>query len=204
MTLQQTTVRRAAKDRPCGSYPCRRTIRRGELYNEHVIAPGSDAGNERWWRSTECGDCATQAGRPPVKPGGALTLEQMVRAFHHAAGLSLPDDPTLDIGAEFVSDEVRQKILDEEVQELRDAVAARDLTGIADALADIAYVVAGTAVTYGIPFDVVLAEVHKSNMTKFTGWGPRLREDGKILKGPGYEPPRIAEILAASPEGSQS
>jgi hypothetical protein len=88
-----------------------------------------------------------------------MTPEQMARDFHEAAGLTLPGAPTLDIGAEFVSDEVRQKILDEEVQELRDAIAAGDLVQIADALADIAYVVAGTAVTYGLPFDAILAEV---------------------------------------------
>lgn len=56
-----------------------------------------------------------------------MTPEQMARAFHEAAGLKLPAGPTLDIGAQFVSDEVRQKILDEEVQELRDAVAAGSL-----------------------------------------------------------------------------
>lgn len=134
----------------------------------------------------------------------ALTLEQMARAFHEAAGLTLPGHPTMDISAEFVSHEVRQKILAEEVQELADAVTAGDLVEVADALADIAYVIAGTAVTHGIPFDRVLAEVHRSNMTKFGPDGPKVRGDGKIIKGPGYERPRIAEILATtSPEGSQ-
>jgi hypothetical protein len=126
-----------------------------------------------------------------------MTPEQMLREFHETAGLTLPGCPTLDIGAEFVSDEVRQKMLDSEVQELRDAVAARDLTGIADALADIVYVAIGTAVTYGLPFDAILAEVHRSNMTKFLPDGPVINSEGKIIKGPGYEPPRIAGILAA-------
>jgi hypothetical protein len=126
-----------------------------------------------------------------------MTPEQMLREFHSTAGLTLPDCPTLNIGAEFVSDEVRQKMLDSEVQELRDAVAARDLTGIADALADIVYVAIGTAVTYGLPFDAILAEVHRSNMTKFLPDGPVINGEGKIIKGPGYEPPRIAGILRA-------
>jgi predicted HAD superfamily Cof-like phosphohydrolase len=126
-----------------------------------------------------------------------MTPEQMLREFHAAAGLTLPEVPTLDIAAEFVSDKTRQDILNEEVRELEDAVAARDLTGIADALADIAYVVIGTAVTYGLPFDAIFAEVHRSNMTKFGPGGPELRRaDGKIVKGPHYEPPRIAEILS--------
>ena len=133
--------------------------------------------------------------RTPDPVAAYLTLEQMARAFHEAAGLKLPPGPTLDIGAEFVSDEVRQRILDEEVRELRFAVVTSDLTGIADALADIAYVIAGTAVTYGLPFDAILAEVHRSNMTKFGPDGPKVRADGKIIKGPGYEPPCIAELL---------
>jgi predicted HAD superfamily Cof-like phosphohydrolase len=122
--------------------------------------------------------------------------EQMLREFHGAAGLTLPDHPTLGITAEFVSDKTRQDILDEEVRELAQAVADRDLIGIADALADIVYVAIGTAVTYGLPFDAIFAEVHRSNMTKFGPDGPELRrEDGKIVKGPHFEPPRIPEIL---------
>ena len=127
------------------------------------------------------------------------TLEQMAREFHEAAGLKLPPGPTLDISAEFVSDEVRQAILDEETDELSEAVFNRDLVAIADALADIAYVVAGTAVTYGLPFDAILAEVHRSNMTKFGPDGPRVRADGKIIKGPGYEPPQLAALLSSVP-----
>lgn len=131
--------------------------------------------------------------RPPPEPW--MTPEEMLREFHETAGLRLPDHPTFDIGAEFVSDEVRQKMLDSEVQELRDAVAAGNLTEIADALADIVYVAVGTAVTYGIPFDAVFTEVHRSNMTKFLPGGPVINEDGKIVKGTGYKPPRIAELL---------
>jgi predicted HAD superfamily Cof-like phosphohydrolase len=91
--------------------------------------------------------------------------------------------------------ELRQALLDEEVEELREAVAAFDVVKIADALADIAYVIGGTAVTYGIPFDAVLAEVHRSNMTK-----TNTPSEAKLVKGPRYEPPRIAEILSDHPD----
>jgi predicted HAD superfamily Cof-like phosphohydrolase len=125
-----------------------------------------------------------------------LTPEQMLREFHTLAGLTLPTSPTLDISAEFVSDEVRQGMLDSEVQELRDAVASGNLVEIADAIADSVYVLVGTAVTYGIPFDAVLAEVHRSNLTKVLPDGPVIDGKGKVVKGPHYEPPRIAEVLA--------
>ena len=124
------------------------------------------------------------------------TTEQMVREFHRAAGLKLPDHPTREVDEHFLDPKTRQAFLDEEVQELREAEDAGDLVEIADAVADIVYFAVGTAITYGIPFDRVFAEVHRSNMTKFGPDGPwRVRDDGKILKDHHFEPPRITEIL---------
>lgn len=114
----------------------------------------------------------------------------MVCEFHTAAGGKVPASVVESVASEQA--ELRQRILDEEVDELRAAVSKNDIVSIADALADIVYVACGTAVTYGIPFDRVFAEVHRSNMTKFGPDGPYLRADGKIMKGPGYEPPEIA------------
>jgi predicted HAD superfamily Cof-like phosphohydrolase len=114
----------------------------------------------------------------------------MVCEFHAAAGGQVPAYVVESVAPEL--SELRQRILDEEVDELRAAVSKNDIVSIADALADIVYVACGTAVTYGIPFDRVFAEVHRSNMTKFGPDGPYLRDDGKIMKGPDYEPPEIA------------
>ncbi|NYH88835.1 hypothetical protein F4554_001473 [Actinopolymorpha rutila] len=59
-----------------------------------------------------------------------------------------------------------------------------------------AYVIYGTACEYGIPLDAVLAEVHRSNMSKLGPDGrPILRADGKVVKGPGFSAPEIAPIL---------
>jgi predicted HAD superfamily Cof-like phosphohydrolase len=94
---------------------------------------------------------------------------------------------------------LRQDLLDEEVDELRDAVRAADVVAIADALADIVYIACGTAQALGIPFDDVFAEVHRANMSKLGADGrPILRADGKILKGPAYTPPDVAAVLAAA------
>jgi predicted HAD superfamily Cof-like phosphohydrolase len=88
-------------------------------------------------------------------------------------------------------------LLSEEVGELRDATATRDIVGIADALADIVYVAYGTAVTYGLDLDAVLAEVHRANMSKLDADGrPVLRADGKVLKSARYRPPDVAGVLA--------
>jgi len=86
--------------------------------------------------------------------------------------------------------------LEEECNEYVAAVAARDLVGIADALADIVYVVYGTALTYGIDLNLVLGEVHRANMSKLDSSGrPLKRDDGKVVKSDRYSPPDIAAVL---------
>jgi hypothetical protein len=57
------------------------------------------------------------------------------------------------------------------------------------------YVVYGTALSYEIDLNAVLAEVHASNMTK----DAPLEPGGKAVKGPGYRPPDIAGILGGTP-----
>ncbi len=90
-------------------------------------------------------------------------------------------------------------MIDEEAAEFRDALAAGDIVGVADAIADLLYVVYGAALTFGIPVRAVFAEVHRSNMTKLGDDGiPLYREDGKVLKGPNFSPPNLLPILTAA------
>lgn len=114
--------------------------------------------------------------------------------FHEAYGLPVADTPSAVVPPPQAT--LRLDLIEEEVAELRAAVAAGDVIGVADALADIVYVAYGSAWVYGIPLDAVLDEVHGSNMTKLGADGrPVRRADGKVLKGPGYRPPDIARVL---------
>ena len=73
---------------------------------------------------------------------------------------------------------------------------AEGLTNIADALGDLIYVVYGMALTFGIPLDECIKEIHRSSMTKLGANGrPIIREDGKILKGPNYKKPNLRLII---------
>lgn len=93
-------------------------------------------------------------------------------------------------------EELRMRLIEEELQELKDALADKDIVEIADALGDLVYVIYGMAGEYGIPLEVVIAEIHNSNMSKLGQDGkPIIREDGKILKGPSYFKPDILHIL---------
>ena len=101
--------------------------------------------------------------------------------------------------AEFPNDKIinlRKKLIEEEFQELKDAIKDNDIVEVADALTDILVVTYGAGVAFGIDLDKCFQEVHRSNMSKLSEDGtPIYRDDGKILKGPNYFKPRIAEIL---------
>jgi len=71
-----------------------------------------------------------------------------------------------------------------------------DLVEVADALADIAYVVEGFSIEAGIDSEAVLAEVQRSNLSKLDDNGKAVvNELGKVTKGPNYSPPNVADVL---------
>lgn len=120
-----------------------------------------------------------------------------VSEFHRAFGVPNPSEPTTISLGRF---ELRNKLIEEEYQEYKDAVALGDLSGIADALADLAYVVIGTAVEHGlVRFGEMFDEVQRSNMSKLGADGkPMYREDGKVIKGPNFSTPDLTPFLTPS------
>ena len=118
---------------------------------------------------------------------------ERVREFHFTFDHPVAEAPTL------VSDKLgalRIRLIAEELAEYSEALFAGDLVEIADALGDLSYVVNGAALVHGIDLPSVVEEIHRSNMTKLGADGkPVRREDGKILKGPNYEPPNLRPIL---------
>ena len=117
--------------------------------------------------------------------------QRMVEEFHRAFEIALETTPTVPDEA---TRSLRIRLIQEEFGELRDALAQGNVEAIAKELADLLYVVYGTAVSCGIDLEPVFREVHRSNMTKVGG---HKRADGKWVKPPGYSPARIQPILAA-------
>lgn len=120
-----------------------------------------------------------------------------VADFHRASDVPVLDRPV----APAISRRwLRRNLIDEEVnQELIPALCGTDVTKIADALADSIYVIVGTALEFGIPLDRVWDEVHRSNMAKIDPVTGKVlkRDDGKVLKPAGWEPPDISGVLNA-------
>ena len=134
-----------------------------------------------------------------------------VRAFHEKMGVKRSDRYRLhEMSDEEI--ELRLNLILEEVDELvtacgagigrhakTDKIVARKRRRIKvnekkviDALCDLRYVECGLCDVAGIPLERFYEAVHRSNMTKTPG---NLREDGKILKGPEYEPPQLELML---------
>lgn len=88
--------------------------------------------------------------------------------------------------------ELRIRLIEEELDEFKQASNQGDIVEVADALADLLYVVNGAALAWGIAMGPINAEVQRSNMTKSGG---QKREDAKVLKGPHFDPPNLEPIL---------
>ena len=130
-----------------------------------------------------------------TKQTGEGTNFELVGDFMEAFGQSVQVDPTW---PDFSTRELRIELIQEELEELSDAVADRDMVQIADALTDLLYVVYGAGHSFGIDLDECFQEVHASNMSKLGEDGrPIYREDGKVLKGPSFFQPDLEGILGA-------
>ena len=120
-----------------------------------------------------------------------------VQRFHETFGLWVAHEPTAELPPGLL--ELRLKLLEEELDEYREAALAGNLVGIADALIDLAYVLFGTMVSHGLQdvADELFAEVHRSNMSKLDADGhPIVRADGKILKSELFSEPDLSSIIA--------
>ncbi len=115
--------------------------------------------------------------------------QTMVQEFHKAFDLHRAERPCVPDAQTVV---LRARLIQEEFDELREAMQAGHLPHIAKELADLLYVVYGTAVAFGIDMEPVFREVQRSNMSKVGG---SKRDDGKWVKPPTYSPAEIEPVL---------
>ena len=149
-----------------------------------------------------------------------LTLREQVRAFHVAMNVPadavrptvIPDE-RVRLRASLIAEEFAETMaslfdLDEHptsawslgtirlqaaLQYICEHAPIRvNMSGLADGLADLDYVVEGTRLEMGIDGGPIAAEVHRANMSKVGG---PVAENGKRLKPPGWTPPDIAGEL---------
>ena len=93
--------------------------------------------------------------------------------------------------------ELRLSLIQEELDELSEAIKNKDLLEVADALTDILYVTYGAGHAFGIDLDKCFEEVQNSNMSKLDENGkPIYNEAGKVMKGPNYFKPDLSKFVS--------
>ncbi len=122
-----------------------------------------------------------------------MTNFEKVKEFMRTFGQEVKDK------SEFPNEkiiELRKKLIEEEFNELKQAINEKDLVEVADALTDILVVTYGAGVAFGVNLDKCFEEVHRSNMSKLSEDGkPIFNEFGKVMKGPNYSKPNLKQFL---------
>jgi predicted HAD superfamily Cof-like phosphohydrolase len=120
-------------------------------------------------------------------------MVQDVLDFHLKFGQHVGAEPGY---APFEVMRLRFRLINEEWEELQLAFSAQGIPEIADATADLIYVLIGFMIAMGIDLRPIWTAVQRANMAKVGG---AMRKDGKVLKPDGWVPPDIASILSIQP-----
>ena len=116
-----------------------------------------------------------------------------VKAFMNTYGQDIKEK------ASFPEDSIvqlRVDLIEEELNELKEAIKNNDIVEVADALTDILYVTYGAGHSFGVNLDKCFDEVQRSNMSKLGEDGnPIYNDSGKVMKGPSYSPPDLKKII---------
>ena len=116
-----------------------------------------------------------------------------VKAFMNTYGQDVKEK------AEFPDNKIVQlriDLIEEELNELKEAIKNKDIVEVADALTDILYVTYGAGHSFGVNLDECFDEVQRSNMSKLGEDGkPIYNDSGKVMKGPNYFAPNLKKIV---------
>ena len=123
-----------------------------------------------------------------------MTNFEKVGVFMKTFGQDVKSKPS------FSSEKINQlriSLIQEELDELKEAMDNKDLLEVADALTDLLYVTYGAGHAFGIDLNECFNEVQNSNMSKLGADGkPIYNENGKVMKGPNYFKPNLNKFVA--------
>ena len=123
-----------------------------------------------------------------------MTNFEKVRLFMKTFGQEVKTNPSL--STKKIND-LRISLINEELEEFREAINKNNIKEVADALTDILYVTYGAGHAFGIDLDKCFEEVQRSNMSKLGKDGkPIYNEHGKVMKGPDYFKPDLKKFTA--------
>ena len=122
-----------------------------------------------------------------------MTNFNKVGEFMKTFGQEIKNKPSL---SDNKINKLRVSLIQEELDELKEAMNNKDLLEVADALTDLLYVTYGAGHAFGIDLDKCFNEVQNSNMSKLGKDGkPIYNEFGKVMKGPNYFKPDLSKFI---------
>jgi len=150
--------------------------------------------------------------------GSLAVAQKSVKDFHERFAFEIgraPEVPpahVLDIGLKLIREEAgevhRACGFNELGVDLRNnplRTCEADVVKIAHELSDLVFVALGLATRCGIDLSPVFDAVARANLEKSGPDGPVYRDDGKLLKPPGWKPADVASIIreqiALAPKG---
>lgn len=146
------------------------------------------------------------------------SYEKLVTEFHEKFGSEIGEfidsrkSDLIDLRLALLSEEFEEMFLEAKMLQHMSTEPAHDyspqtfkgvclnfeetLANLFKELGDLQYVLTGLCVTFGIPMEKIMQEIHRSNMSKLGEDGkPIFRADGKILKGPNYREANLKKIV---------
>lgn len=111
-----------------------------------------------------------------------------VRAFRSKFGQAAARFPHWPVDDDAINVQIR--LLDEECDELWEAIESRDLAAIAGECVDVVYVILGLMCLLGLPFVPFWRLIHRANMAKVPA-----PDGGKALKPDGWVKPNLQAEL---------
>jgi len=122
-----------------------------------------------------------------------MTNFEKVGQFMKTFGQEVKDKPGL--SSQKINN-LRISLINEELEEFKEAIKNNDLKEAIDALTDILYVTYGAGHAFGVNLDKCFEEVQRSNMSKLGQDGrPIYNEAGKVMKGPSYFKPDLSKFI---------
>ena len=100
-----------------------------------------------------------------------------------------------DVDDELVDTAILYKIKHSEYIGVLEKLSADARVELLDALCDQVVTAVGVAYMMGMDIEGALAEVNRSNWSKFEGGVPVFNEQGKIAKGVEYTPPELSDYI---------
>ena len=100
-----------------------------------------------------------------------------------------------DVEDELVDTAILYKIKHSEYIGVLEELSADARVELLDALCDQVVTAVGVAYMMGMDIEGALAEVNRSNWSKFEGGVPVFNEQGKIAKGVEYTPPELSDYI---------